>query len=90
MLNINNIHSLTDFTRNTREHIDRLKETGQAEVVVQDAQAYQKMLNGFDDADAVARIGNALQRLGSGDEGVPMRSVLEDLVKQAGFEVKNK
>ena len=39
MININNIHSLTDFTRNAREHIDRLKETGQAEGEEENRQA---------------------------------------------------
>lgn len=47
------IHSLTDFKRNTTEFVDRLKHTkhplvltvnGKAELVVQDAESYQELL----------------------------------------------
>jgi prevent-host-death family protein len=50
---LSSIFSLSDFQRNTRDHIARLKETGspavltvkgQAEVVVQSAEAYQKLV----------------------------------------------
>ena len=54
MLDIaNDIRSLSDFKRNTSELLDRLKKTGnplvltingKAEVVVQDAEAYQDLL----------------------------------------------
>lgn len=54
MLDIaNDIRSLSDFKRNTSELLDRLKKTGNplvltingnAEVVVQDAEAYQELL----------------------------------------------
>ena len=46
------IHSLTDFKKNTSDFIDQLKQTGEpvvltingkAELVVQDAAAYQKL-----------------------------------------------
>lgn len=54
MLDLNNIHSLSDFNRNSKEHIERLKESGEpevltvngkAELVVQDAESYQELLN---------------------------------------------
>ena len=47
------IHSLTDFKRNTTDFVQRLKQTkhpvlltvnGKAELVVQDAESYQKLL----------------------------------------------
>ena len=50
MLDTREIHSLTDFLRNHKAHVTRLKEThapevltvnGKAEVVVQDAASYQ-------------------------------------------------
>jgi PHD/YefM family antitoxin component YafN of YafNO toxin-antitoxin module len=53
MLDTCGIHSLTDFLRNHKAHVARLKEThapevltvnGKAEVVVQDATSYQAML----------------------------------------------
>jgi prevent-host-death family protein len=55
MLDIaNDIRSLSDFKRNTSELLDRLKKTGnplvltingKAEIVVQDAEAYQELLD---------------------------------------------
>ena len=54
MLHASEIHSLTDFLRNHKAHVSRLKEThapevltvnGKAEVVVQDAASYQIMLD---------------------------------------------
>ncbi|MDX1395590.1 MAG: prevent-host-death protein [Gemmatimonadota bacterium] len=54
MIHLRNIYSLSDFQRNTREHVRRLKRTrlpevltinGRAELVVQDAASYQALLD---------------------------------------------
>jgi PHD/YefM family antitoxin component YafN of YafNO toxin-antitoxin module len=54
MIDIREIHSLTDFLRNHKAHLARLRETrapavltvnGKAEVVVQDAESYRLMLD---------------------------------------------
>ncbi len=54
MIHLQDIHSLTDFARHTREYAKRLKKTGRpavltvngrAEFVVQDAASYQKLLD---------------------------------------------
>jgi prevent-host-death family protein len=54
MITPDNIHSLTDFKRNTSLYIEKMKESkfpivltvnGEAELVVQDAQAYQELLD---------------------------------------------
>ncbi len=54
MLDTRQIHSLTDFLRNHKAHVARLKETktpeiltvnGRAEVVIQDAESYQGLLD---------------------------------------------
>ncbi|MEA5594493.1 type II toxin-antitoxin system Phd/YefM family antitoxin [Rivularia sp. UHCC 0363] len=54
MINLDNIHSLTDFKRNVKQFIERIKVTksplvltvnGRAEVVVQDASAFQEMMD---------------------------------------------
>lgn len=51
------IGSLTDFARNTRAHLDRLRRTGRpelltvngmAEVVVQNAAAYQRLIESLE------------------------------------------
>lgn len=100
MLDINqDIHSLTDFKRNTPEHLERLKASGRpevltingrAEVVVQDAGSYQKMLEQLQQADTTAQIGRALKRLSDGDKGKPMRQFLEELASESGFELTKK
>lgn len=53
MITPDNIHSLTDFKRNTSAYVEKMKESkaplvltvnGEASLVVQDAQAYQELL----------------------------------------------
>jgi hypothetical protein len=54
MLSTRQIHSLTDFLRNYKTYVARLKETkapeiltvnGRAEIVIQDAESYQDLLD---------------------------------------------
>ncbi|WP_414579553.1 type II toxin-antitoxin system Phd/YefM family antitoxin [Anabaena sp. CCY 9402-a] len=54
MINLEQIHSLTDFKRNVKQFLERIKATksplvltvnGKAEVVVQDASAFQEMID---------------------------------------------
>jgi prevent-host-death family protein len=60
MLHVDEIRSLTEFQRNAREHIKRLKRTGrpevltvngEAQVVIQDARSYQKLLERAEEAE---------------------------------------
>jgi len=60
MIRIDDIHSLSDFQRGTREHIRRIKKSGrpmvltvngQAEIVVQDAKSYQNLLARAEEAE---------------------------------------
>jgi len=53
MLDVRSIHPLSDFLRNTKTHMQRLKESktpelltvnGRAELIVQDAESYQAMV----------------------------------------------
>lgn len=65
MLDIaNDIRSLSDFKRRTSELLDRLKKTGnplvltingKAEVVVQDAEAYQELLDRVETTEHIQR-----------------------------------
>lgn len=64
MLNLENIYSLTDFKRNAKEFLDKLKKTrspliltvnGKAEVIVQEASAFQEMLDRLQKAEAEVR-----------------------------------
>ncbi|MDZ8108462.1 MAG: type II toxin-antitoxin system Phd/YefM family antitoxin [Nostoc sp. DedQUE12a] len=53
-INLENIQTLTDFKRNAKDYVERIKSTksplvltvnGKAEVVVHEAQAFQQMMN---------------------------------------------
>ena len=63
MINLENIHSLTDFKRNASSYVERIRETkapivltvnGEAAVIVQDALSFQNLLDrlAIKDADA--------------------------------------
>ena len=65
MLDIRQIHSLTDFLRHHKAHLARLKETrtpevltvnGRAEVVIQDAESYQELLDRLHHMETLAAI----------------------------------
>jgi prevent-host-death family protein len=66
MIKTQDILSLTEFHRHSREHINRLRESGRpqvltvngrAEVVVQDASAYQKLLECLNQDEAKEQSG---------------------------------
>src|SRR5438477_7168990 len=85
MIDLTEVHSLTDFQRNARAHIKRHKRSGQpavltvngkAEVIVQDAASYQRLLDAVDRADAIAGINRGLRSMARG-KGRPADEVLE-------------
>ena len=95
MLDLTNIHSLSDFNRNSKEHIERLKESGEpevltvngkAELVIQDADSYQLLLKKAEFADTAAAIHRGIKAHARG-EGKNMRKTLEDIAAKAGFEL---
>jgi hypothetical protein len=88
MINLRDIHPLSDFQRNARAHIRRLKKTGrpevltvhgQAELVVQHADAYQKLLDLAANAAAIVGIQRGLQGMieGTGEEAEDVFASLE-------------
>jgi PHD/YefM family antitoxin component YafN of YafNO toxin-antitoxin module len=96
MFRTTEIHSLTEFQRGTRGHIERLRETGRpsvltvngrAEVVVQDAAAYQALIDRLDRAEAIAGIHRGLVGMRRG-EGVPAHEGLETLRSELGIGVR--
>ncbi len=69
------IHSLTDFKRNTTEFLQRLKRTkhplvltvnGKAELVVQDAESYQKLLDAVELLETLKGIKRSLEQIEQG------------------------
>jgi prevent-host-death family protein len=95
-LDLANIHSLSDFQRNTKDYIRRLKESGkpavltvngEAEVVVQSAEAYQKLLDDRELLDNIRSISRGLEQAKRG-EGRAMREFLEALASEHGISLK--
>ena len=95
-LDVTSVHSLSDFQRNPEDHLRKLKESGMpvvltvdghAEVVIQSAEAYQRLLDGQDLLDSVQSIGRGLEQAKRG-EGRPMREFLEELGKEHGISLK--
>ena len=87
MVHVEDIYSLTDFQRHTKEHIERLKQTGRpevltvngkAEVIVQDAASYQKLLELLDSIEALEGIRQGLESMHRG-EGRPAAEVFQHL-----------
>jgi prevent-host-death family protein len=76
MLDINrDIHSLSEFKRNTPEFIEQLEKTrkpvvltinGRAKVVVQDAESYQRMIELLDRAETIEAIREGLEAVRQG------------------------
>jgi PHD/YefM family antitoxin component YafN of YafNO toxin-antitoxin module len=92
-MNLEDIYSLTDFQRHAKEHIARLKETGRpevltvngrAELVVQDAASYQKLLDMLDRLEAIEGIKQGLESIHRG-EGRPAEDVFRDMRKKHGI-----
>lgn len=93
MISLKDIQSLTDFKRNTAEFVKKIKKSGnplvltvngKAEIVVQDAKAYQEMLERIERAEAVAAIRKGMEEFERG-ESRPAREALEELRLKHGI-----
>jgi prevent-host-death family protein len=84
------IHPLTDFKRHTSEFLTQLKETGQpvvltingkAELVVQDAKSYQKLLNLAERLETIQAVQEGLASMNRG-EGRSLDEAFDALEKE--------
>ena len=84
------IYPLTDFKRNTTELVRQMKESGKpivltingrAELVVQDAGSYQRLLELVERLEAVAGIRKGLEESRRG-EGQPIEEAIQDIREQ--------
>lgn len=87
LIDLKNIHSLTEFKRNTATFLDELRNSGlplvltingKAAFVVQEAGAYQKLLNAIDRSEAIEGIKEGLASMERG-EGRPAEDVFADI-----------
>jgi PHD/YefM family antitoxin component YafN of YafNO toxin-antitoxin module len=86
------IRSLSEFQRNTRDHIRRLNRTGRPEVltvngkasvVIQAAAAYQRLLDQLEEAKTSAAIASADR-----GEGLPVKEAFALIRKRAAIRRK--
>ena len=96
MVLLSDIHSITDFTRNTKKYIKRLKKTGnpevltvdgEAEVVIQSTAAYQKLLEAAELVETLPILRKSLEEAKRG-EGRPAREVLKEIAATVGLELQ--
>jgi hypothetical protein len=94
MIHLSDIHPLTAFLRDHKAHMERLAATGRPEVltvngrarvVIQDAAAYQQLLEAIDTLDAQRVIGERLASLDRGGAGVPAAKVLRGVRRTLGI-----
>jgi prevent-host-death family protein len=87
MVSLADIYSLTDFQRNAKAYLGRIRRlgrpivltvNGKAAAVVHDAAAYQKLLEALDRAEALEGIRRELASMKRG-VGRPLKDALEDL-----------
>lgn len=96
MIQLRDIHALSEFQRNSKDYIRKLKKSGkpavltvngQAEVVIQSAEVYQKLLDGQHLLETIRGIRRGLEQAKRG-EGRPMRALLEELAFEHGIALK--
>ncbi len=93
MIDLENIQSLTDFKRNTARYLKKMKKSrspvvltvnGRAELVVQDASAYQEMLDRVERAETVSALRKGIEEFERG-EFRTARKALEELRRKHGI-----
>lgn len=94
MLDTRQIHPLTDFLRNHKTHVARLKETrtpevltinGRAEVVIQDAKSYQDLLDRLQRMETIDAIREGLASANRG-ELKPAAQVFDEMKAKYGIQ----
>ena len=93
MIDLREVRSVTEFQRNLRDYVGRLKEmktpmvltiNGRAEVIVQDAASYQALLDRLERAETVAAIRQGIEEFKRG-EAIPLKQAERRLRKKHGF-----
>ncbi len=87
MLNLRNIHPLSEFQRGAKTFLERLKQTqlpmvltvnGKAAVVVQDAESYQQLLDRMELLESLAGIRKSIEEFDQG-KGQPLGDAFQQL-----------
>ena len=93
MIDLREIRSVTEFQRNIKDYVSRLKRkkspmvltvNGRAELVVQDAASYQKILDRLEQAEALAAIRRGMEQAERG-ESISLEEAETQLRMKHGF-----
>ena len=93
MIDVREVRSVTEFQRNIKEYVGRLKRNktplvltvnGRAELVVQDAESYQTMMDRLERAETVAAIRRGAEQAERG-ESISLEKAEKRLRKKHGF-----
>jgi PHD/YefM family antitoxin component YafN of YafNO toxin-antitoxin module len=93
MIDLREVRSVTEFQRNLKGYVGRLKArktplvltvNGRAELIVQDAGSYQALLDRLERAETVAAIRQGMEEFKRG-EGIPLEQAERQLPKRHGF-----
>jgi PHD/YefM family antitoxin component YafN of YafNO toxin-antitoxin module len=93
MIDLTNIHSLSEFQRNTKQFCLQMQESekplvltvnGEAQLVVQDAKAYQKLLDRLEYMENVAALKQGIREIEAG-KGVSAHEALDNLRNKHGI-----
>jgi len=93
MIDLREVRSVTEFQRNIKQYVGRLKKkktplvltvNGRAELVVQDAESYQEILERLERAETVAAIRRGVEQFDHG-KGISLDEAEKRLRKKHSF-----
>jgi prevent-host-death family protein len=93
MLDLREVRSVTEFQRNLKDYVVRIKKNktplvltvnGRAEIVVQDADSYQAILDRLERAETAAAIRQGMEQF-EPSEGIPLDQAEWRLRRKHGF-----
>jgi prevent-host-death family protein len=93
VIDLREVRSVTEFQRNIKDYVGRLKENkrplvltvnGRAELVVQDAESYQVILERLERAETLAAIRRGIEQFDR-EEGIPVDEAEAQLRKKHGL-----
>ena len=94
MIDLREIRSVTDFQKNIKTYVTKLKGShtpmvltvnGKAELVVQDAETYQQLLDEVEEARFVAAVNEALDDYEKGVPGMGVGEAFESIRQDLGL-----
>src|SRR5947207_9312112 len=94
MIDLRDIHSLTDFQRHAKKYVHKMNKTGQPlvltingrpGVIVQDAQSYQRLLNKLSDLEDLEAIREGIQECEEG-KAIPWEQAEAELRRELGIQ----